>query len=273
MTAWQTKSLSRTRDVRPGRPARLPRARPAGRGEPGGAAAGATRRPAAAGRHRRCAGRRHRRLAAGHGPVAVDAERASGFRYGHRAFLVQLRRRRRGHGAHRPRRLPRPVRPRRRAGRRGGRHPRRVPGPAVPGRPRLPAAAAVRHRAGRTAARLPAGRARHRWSSRCSGWPWRRATPRPTGPPGRCPRSGCATPPSTSRCSWSCATPWPPQLAEQGKAEWARQEFAAVLSAEPAAAAPGPVAPHLRHSPGPQPARPGHRPRALAGARPDRAAA
>jgi ribonuclease D len=31
-------------------------------------------------------------LAAGHGPVAVDAERASGFRYGQRAFLVQLRR-------------------------------------------------------------------------------------------------------------------------------------------------------------------------------------
>jgi len=34
-----------------------------------------------------------RSLGAGHGPVAVDAERASGFRYGHRAFLVQLRRR------------------------------------------------------------------------------------------------------------------------------------------------------------------------------------
>ncbi len=32
------------------------------------------------------------RLRAGHGPVAVDAERASGFRYGHRAFLVQFRR-------------------------------------------------------------------------------------------------------------------------------------------------------------------------------------
>lgn len=31
-------------------------------------------------------------LAAGTGPVAVDAERASGFRYGHRAFLVQFRR-------------------------------------------------------------------------------------------------------------------------------------------------------------------------------------
>jgi ribonuclease D len=36
-----------------------------------------------------------RALAAGDGPVAIDAERASGFRYGHRAFLVQLRR----HGA------------------------------------------------------------------------------------------------------------------------------------------------------------------------------
>ena len=33
-----------------------------------------------------------RRFAAGHGPVAVDAERASGYRYSQRAYLVQLRR-------------------------------------------------------------------------------------------------------------------------------------------------------------------------------------
>jgi ribonuclease D len=33
-----------------------------------------------------------RRLAAGSGPVAVDAERASGYRYGQKAYLVQLRR-------------------------------------------------------------------------------------------------------------------------------------------------------------------------------------
>src|SRR3981189_1959352 len=33
-----------------------------------------------------------RLLAAGSGPVAVDAERASGYRYTHRAYLVQLRR-------------------------------------------------------------------------------------------------------------------------------------------------------------------------------------
>src|SRR5213078_548319 len=33
-----------------------------------------------------------RRFAAGTGPIAVDAERASGYRYTHRAYLVQLRR-------------------------------------------------------------------------------------------------------------------------------------------------------------------------------------
>ncbi len=32
------------------------------------------------------------RLASAEGPVAVDAERASGYRYGQRAYLVQLRR-------------------------------------------------------------------------------------------------------------------------------------------------------------------------------------
>jgi ribonuclease D len=33
-----------------------------------------------------------RRFAAGHGPIAVDAERASGYRYSQRAYLIQLRR-------------------------------------------------------------------------------------------------------------------------------------------------------------------------------------
>jgi ribonuclease D len=31
-------------------------------------------------------------LASGHGPIAVDAERASGYRYGQRAYLIQIRR-------------------------------------------------------------------------------------------------------------------------------------------------------------------------------------
>ena len=35
-------------------------------------------------------------IAAGHGPVAVDVERASGFRYSQRAYLIQVFRR----GAH-----------------------------------------------------------------------------------------------------------------------------------------------------------------------------
>ena len=32
------------------------------------------------------------KLATGHGPFAVDAERASGFRYSNRAYLIQIRR-------------------------------------------------------------------------------------------------------------------------------------------------------------------------------------
>lgn len=32
------------------------------------------------------------RIAAGHGPIAIDAERASGYRYSQRAYLIQLRR-------------------------------------------------------------------------------------------------------------------------------------------------------------------------------------
>src|ERR1700733_4547186 len=32
------------------------------------------------------------RLAGGHGPFAIDAERASGFRYSNRAYLIQIRR-------------------------------------------------------------------------------------------------------------------------------------------------------------------------------------
>src|SRR4051794_26704806 len=45
-------------------------------------------------------------LAAGSGPVAVDAERASGYRYGQRAYLVQLRRTGSGSGLIDPVPLP-----------------------------------------------------------------------------------------------------------------------------------------------------------------------
>ena len=50
------------------------------------------------------------RFAAGTGPVAVDAERASGYRYTHRAYLVQLRREGAGTVLDRPAPLRRPDR-------------------------------------------------------------------------------------------------------------------------------------------------------------------
>ena len=92
-------------------------------------------------------------LAAGSGPVAIDAERASGYRYGQRAYLVQLNRRGAGTRAHRPDRLPRPLRPV--GGDRGCRvgPPRGHPGPALPDRARPAAAPPLRHRA-----RRPPGR-------------------------------------------------------------------------------------------------------------------
>ena len=52
-----------------------------------------------------CSGR-PRPSRAGSGPVAIDAERASGYRYGQRAYLVQLRREGCGHLAHRPVAVP-----------------------------------------------------------------------------------------------------------------------------------------------------------------------
>ena len=98
----------------------------------------------------------------GTGPVAVDAERASGYRYGQRAYLVQIRRAGLGHLADRPHRLPRP-----RAGGRGDRR-RRVgaarghAGPALPGRGGPAPGAAVRHRARRAPGRAAPRRPRRR---------------------------------------------------------------------------------------------------------------
>ena len=57
-----------------------------------GSAARAARRPAAPHRHPAGPGRGLPALAAATGPVAIDAERASGYRYSSRAYLIQLRR-------------------------------------------------------------------------------------------------------------------------------------------------------------------------------------
>ena len=83
-----------------------------------------------------------------------------GYRYGQRAYLVQLRRAGAGTAIIDPIAC-RTFRHRRGAAGRRGRAARRLAGSALPGRDRLPAAAAVRHRACRAAARLSAGGARH----------------------------------------------------------------------------------------------------------------
>ena len=53
-------------------------------------------------------------------------------------------------------------------------------------------------------------------------------------------------------------------LVRQGKLEWARQEFAAIVAAPPAPPRVDPVAPDIRYAPDHRPARPGRHPRALA---------
>ena len=87
---------------------------------------------------------------------------------------------------------------------------------------------AVRHRAGRAARRVPAGRPRRDGRERPRLTPWRRATPPSTGRPARCPSRGCATPRSTSSCWSTCGTRW--RRSWTGRASWSgpAQEFDAI---------------------------------------------
>ena len=211
------------------------------------------------------------RLRAGTGPVAVDAERASGFRYGHRAFLVQLRREGAGTCLIDP-----------------------VACPDLSGIDlALADTEAVLHAAGQDLPCLTELGFRPRLlfdtelAGRLLGYP----------------RVGLGTlvtevlgltlEKSHSAADWS-TRPLPAewlkyaaldvevlvelrdalaaQLAEAGKTAWAEQEFAAILAAKPAAAEARSVAPDLGNPPGQEPAQPCDRPRTLAGARPHRPA-
>ena len=115
------------------------------------------------------AARRSPGFAAGTGPVAVDAERASGYRYCQRAYLVQLRRAGAGTALIDPIALPDLSAPRRGvAGRRVGAA-RGQPGPALPGRDR--ACARTRSSTPSWPAGWPAssGSGSARWSRSSSG--------------------------------------------------------------------------------------------------------
>ena len=113
------------------------------------------------------------RLAAGTGPFAVDAERASGFRYSNRAYLIQIRRAGAGtvlidpvnHGGD-PLDVLAPV-----ADVLADRRvdpARRRSGSALPGRGRHAAARALRHRIGRPAGRFRPGQPGRDGASDCS---------------------------------------------------------------------------------------------------------
>jgi ribonuclease D len=179
------------------------------------------------------------RLARGRGPVAVDAERASGYRYGQRAYLVQLRRAGAGtvlidpiacpdlsgvdaaladaeavlHAASQD--LPC-------LGELGFR-PRRLFDTELAGRllgyPRVALGTLVEEVLG---FHLEKGYSAADWSAR----PLRRELLRYAA--------------LDVEVLIELRDALAAELAEQGKAEWARQEFAAVLAAKPAAARPDP---------------------------------
>ncbi len=204
-------------------------------------------------------------LARGSGPVAVDAERASGFRYGQRAFLVQFRREGAGTVLIDPVACPdlseldaalAPAEVVLHAAGQDlpclaelGYRPRALFDTELAGRllgfPRVGLAALVEEVLG---LRLAKGHGAEDWSTRPLPAGWLRYAALDV------------------EVLVELRDALAQQLEEQGKTEWARQEFAAVLAAKP----PGPrtesVAAHLRHSPGPHAPRPGRRPRAVAGA-------
>jgi ribonuclease D len=178
-------------------------------------------------------------LSAGEGPVAVDAERASGYRYGHRAFLVQLRRRGAGtvlidpvacpdlsgldaalaeteavlHAASQD--LPCLAEL--------GYRPRQLFDTELAGRllgyPRVGLGVLVETVLGFT---LEKGHAAADWSTRPLPTDWLRYAALDV------------------EVLVELRDALAAELAEQGKTEWARQEFAAVLAAEPPAPRPDP---------------------------------
>ena len=194
------------------------------------------------------------RLARGEGPVAVDAERASGYRYGQRAYLVQLRRAGAGtvlidpiacpdlsgvdaalhdaeavlHAASQDLPCLAEI----------GFRPRRLFDTELAGRllgyPRVALGTLVEEVLG---FHLEKGHSAADWSTR----PLREELLRYAA--------------LDVEVLIELRDALAAELAAQGKTEWARQEFEAVLAARPAAARAGPVAAHVGHPPGAVPPR------------------
>ena len=171
-------------------------------------------------------------LGAGEGPVAVDAERASGYRYGHRAFLVQLRRRGAGTVLIDPIACPdlsaldaalAGTEAVLHAASQLGYRPRQLFDTELAGRllgyPRVGLGVLVETVLGFT---LEKGHAAADWSTRPLPTEWLRYAALDV------------------EVLVELRDALAAELAEQGKTEWARQEFAAVLAAEPPPPRPDP---------------------------------
>ncbi len=231
--------------------------------------AGAARRPAAGRRHPPALDAVLSAFAAGTGPVAIDAERASGYRYSARAYLVQLRREGSGTALVDPIAFD-DLEDLRRGARRHRVDPaRRHPGPRLPRRGRPAAHHPVRHRARRPAARLPPGRPGH------AGRDHRRP------PPAQGALRGRLVDPAAARAVAGVRRPRRrgARRAARGARPRARGDrqgrvgppgVRAPRQRRAARPPPGPVAPHLGHAPGPRPPRPGRRQRAVGDPRRDR---
>ena len=212
------------------------------------------------------------RFAAGTGPTAVDAERASGYRYSQRAYLVQLRRAGAGTALIDPIACPDLSElSARSAGRRLGAA-RRGAGPAVPCRGGHGALLAVRYRACRQARRLRASGTRRDGRQRAG-------TAAGKGPFGRrlvhaAAAAGLARL-RRARCG-GAARAARRAAGRAGAAGQARPRDRGVRSGAARAGAGSPgrtVAAYLRHPPGAQPQEPRGGAGDVAGARCDGAAA
>ena len=211
-------------------------------------------------------------MAAGTGPIAIDAERASGYRYSPRAYLIQLRREGSGtalvdpiayddlsalgesfgdaewilHAASQDIPCLREV--------------GLVPDPAL------------RHRARRPPGRLPARRPGHAGRGDHGPVDAQGALRRRLVRSDRCRKPWLEYAALDVEVLLELREVIGARLDESGKAEWAAQEFQHLIDHVPPPA-PGPVAAYLRHPQGQGTALPGRRTRALDGARRDRPAA
>ena len=229
------------------------------RGRRDSPAARASRRPAAGRHDGRRAGRGYRQASRGHGARRGRRRARLGLPLRAARLPGPASPGRSGHGAHRPDRLPRPVRRRRGAG--------RTPRRCCTRRPRT-CPAWPRSASGRGGCSTPnwpggcsatRGSASARWSRRCSASTWRRATRRPTGRPVRCPRNWLRYAALDVEVLVELRDALADELDRPGQDRVGPAGIRGGARRPPAAGPGRSVAAHVRHPPRAVPPRPGRR--------------